>query len=74
MPNPFCIHIPESGFHAHCKGRDALLAFQEVLQALRGRPFTVERGATVCRALKLPISGTFTYGGGRIRGPRELST
>ena len=60
-PNAYCISIPSTGFHSHCVGRDAELAFQCLVEALRGRAFKVLSSPTKCLAPHGRLHGTFTY-------------
>ena len=60
--NPYCTYIPSTGFHTHCVGRDAALAFEATKEGLRDRPFEVLNNPTQCMAPNQRLSGTFRNG------------
>ena len=62
-PNAYCIAIPSTGFHTHCVGPDAALAFKSIKEELITRPFEVLTNPTQCMLPNQRLSGTFRYHG-----------
>ena len=59
--NPWCVYVPATGLHGHCKGRNSLAAFSKALESIRAEGLAFERNVVICRAMDKPVTLYFRW-------------